>query len=397
MATPSSRAAGESIFLSYRREDSRHLAGRLFDRLSQRFGRSNIFMDIDSIRPGVDFAEAIDNAVSSCKVLLAIIGPRWIDALDEHGRRRLNDPADLVVLEICSALRQHLLVIPVLVDGAAPPRYEELPAPLTALARRNAVRLDHETFGSDADAILAAIASILNDAESEDATNVHSAEPSSEVHGDEDEMAVQVPNMDSVTPGGVGGEPDWISSIGEEDADSNGDLRPDRAGATWSRGYRIGAVCVVLIAALSIIAAWVFQPSVSVPRVAGLQYEDALKVLADAGLSSRVTTGQSSPELIGRVVYTDPQANTIVGTGSDVIVYVGAVSPRTDTSVPNLRGYTKDGAIELLKDAALVLGKEVEEPVSNSRDVGSVIDQNPPANSSAFSGDAVDITVGRAR
>jgi hypothetical protein len=150
-----------SIFVSYRRDDTRHLAGRLYDRLADRFGSDHIFMDVDSIEPGVDFTSAINDAVSSCNVVLALIGPAWLSIQDDRGRRRLDDPEDFVVLEIAAALSRGIRVVPVLIDGASSPRPEDLPATLTSLARRNAIRLDHETFRSDADVLLAAVARIF--------------------------------------------------------------------------------------------------------------------------------------------------------------------------------------------------------------------------------------------
>ncbi|MDP2840888.1 MAG: toll/interleukin-1 receptor domain-containing protein, partial [Candidatus Methanoperedens sp.] len=62
------------IFISYRREDTAGHAGRIFDRLREKFGRDKVFMDVAGIEPGVDFVEAIDRAVGSCDVLLVIIG-----------------------------------------------------------------------------------------------------------------------------------------------------------------------------------------------------------------------------------------------------------------------------------------------------------------------------------
>jgi hypothetical protein len=160
-ATPVSGSGHGRIFLSYRREDTRHLAGRLYDRLAERFGHAQIFMDVDSIEPGVDFAAAIDAAVASCNVLLALIGPQWLDARNEEGRRRLNDPDDFVVLEVTAALSRDVRVLPVLVDGASPPQAKDLPEALAPLARRNAMRLDHETFRSDLDALLGAVTRIV--------------------------------------------------------------------------------------------------------------------------------------------------------------------------------------------------------------------------------------------
>lgn len=142
----STPAASGRIFVSYRREETEHLAGRLADRLVERFGESQVFMDIDSIPPGVDFAEAIQRAVSGCDVLLALIGRQWTTLVDEQGRRRLDDPDDFVVLEVRAALDRNIPVIPVLVDGAVMPQRKELPRGLEQLSRRNAARLDAVSF-----------------------------------------------------------------------------------------------------------------------------------------------------------------------------------------------------------------------------------------------------------
>jgi hypothetical protein len=130
-----------SIFVSYRRQDTPHVAGRLFDRLTMRFGGSHVFMDIASIEPGFDFAKMIDEAVSGCDVLLALIGQRWLSAVDDHGRRRLDNPDDLVLLKVKTALEQDIRVIPVLVDGASAPRRDELPIAISGLIRLNWVQL----------------------------------------------------------------------------------------------------------------------------------------------------------------------------------------------------------------------------------------------------------------
>src|SRR6202044_312660 len=109
---------GGGIFISYRRQETSHLAGRLYDRLIGRFGEGQVFIDVDAIEPGVDFAEEIFRAVAACKVLLAIIAPDWLPAADERGRRRLDDPDDIVRLEIEAALARRVRVIPILVEGA---------------------------------------------------------------------------------------------------------------------------------------------------------------------------------------------------------------------------------------------------------------------------------------
>jgi len=154
--------AAERIFISYRREDTPHVAGRLADRIAAKFGAAQVFMDVDSIDPGVDFAEAITNAVGSCDVLLALIGWRWADIRDERDRRRLEDIDDFVVLEIQAALSRGIRLIPVLVDGAAMPTRDQLPTALQPVVRRNALRLRHETFRDDAGRLLQALEKLLS-------------------------------------------------------------------------------------------------------------------------------------------------------------------------------------------------------------------------------------------
>jgi TIR domain len=149
------------VFISYRRQESSGLAGRLYDRLAARFGDDQVFMDVDTIALGVDFAEVIAQAVSTCQVLVAVIGPRWLTATDTDGRRRLDDPDDLVRLEIGAALERDIRVIPILVEGAVIPRRQQLPEALAGLARRNALSVRHESFRADADRLLAAVEPIL--------------------------------------------------------------------------------------------------------------------------------------------------------------------------------------------------------------------------------------------
>ena len=90
--------------MSYRREISAMSAGRLYDRLSRHFASDQIFMDVDTIEPGVDFMRTIEEAVAACDVLIAVIGERWLTATDEEGRRRLDNSEDFVRIEIETAL-----------------------------------------------------------------------------------------------------------------------------------------------------------------------------------------------------------------------------------------------------------------------------------------------------
>jgi TIR domain-containing protein len=149
------------IFVNYRRDDSRGMAGRLHDRLAQAFGRKNIFMDVDHIPPGVDFVSHLNNQVAACEVFLAVIGPNWLDAKNEDGDRRLHAPEDFVALEITAALDREIRVIPVLVDGTRMPKARDLPEVLKPLARRHAIELRHDQFGRDAEALIERIREAL--------------------------------------------------------------------------------------------------------------------------------------------------------------------------------------------------------------------------------------------
>src|SRR5215212_8467679 len=146
-----------AIFISYRREDSEGQAGRLFDDLVAHFGNDSVFMDVAGIEPGRDFRRAIDQQVASCGVLLALIGKNWLDAKNESGNRRLDDPMDFVRLETASALKRDIPVVPVLVRGASMPRAEDLPEDLKELAFRNGVGLTHARWDSDVQVLVKAL------------------------------------------------------------------------------------------------------------------------------------------------------------------------------------------------------------------------------------------------
>ncbi len=146
-----------SIFVNYRRNDSEGEAGRLFDDLTMHFSRESVFMDVAAIEPGRDFRKAIDQSVASCSVLLALIGQQWVDLQDAEGRRRLDDANDFVRMELASALRRDIPVIPVLVHGAKMPRAEQLPDDLKDLAYRNAVELTHARWKSDVQVLIQAL------------------------------------------------------------------------------------------------------------------------------------------------------------------------------------------------------------------------------------------------
>ena len=142
------------VFISYRREDSSGYAGRLFDILSVHFGKENIYMDLDTIRGGDNFVTVIEERVSQCDALLAVIGERWLTITGENGSRRLDIVQDFVRLEIAKALERGVRVIPVLVGGATMPHQQDLPDDLRSLHVHQAMDLRDAHFHADAEQLM---------------------------------------------------------------------------------------------------------------------------------------------------------------------------------------------------------------------------------------------------
>ena len=140
-APPNLNQLGPTVFISYRRADTEGIAGRIYDHLRFRFGPDHVFMDVESILPGVDFREVLRTAVARCNVLLAIIGKSWLKC-EADGKCRLDDPNDYVRVEVETALRRAITVIPVLIGSASMPKEGELPLPLAALAHRHSFQID---------------------------------------------------------------------------------------------------------------------------------------------------------------------------------------------------------------------------------------------------------------
>ena len=147
-------AASAGVFVSYRRDDTRHVAGRLAGDLADHFGTDSIFRDVESIDGGEEFPVRLEKALAQCAVMLVLIGHDWLAAKDAQGRRRLDDPADWVRQEIVAALRRAVRVVPVLVEGAALPAEADLPDELKPLVKRQARPLADERWRGDLAALM---------------------------------------------------------------------------------------------------------------------------------------------------------------------------------------------------------------------------------------------------
>ena len=137
------------IFVNYRRDDSASHALNVAQYLEATFGKRNVFLDIDRMRAGQSFPTVLKERLSASKVMLAIIGPSWIELKGENGQRRLDDPSDWVRLEIATALQSGTVVIPVLVGGASLPRKGDLPPDLQPLTDQHAVTITTNGFRNE--------------------------------------------------------------------------------------------------------------------------------------------------------------------------------------------------------------------------------------------------------
>ena len=149
------------IFLSYRREDTQGWVGRLAGVVRAGFPRTRVFHDIATIRPGEDFVASIEDALASCQAVLAIMGPRWLTIQTPEGRRRIDDPTDLVRLEVERSLARPVRLVPVLFGGAAMPKVSDLPDQLRPLAHRQAHEISDKRWDYDCNALLTSLGDVM--------------------------------------------------------------------------------------------------------------------------------------------------------------------------------------------------------------------------------------------
>jgi hypothetical protein len=121
------------------------------------YGKDSVFMDVDDVPHGIDFVEYIEGVLTGCAVMVVMIGKEWATIADRKGRRRLDQPKDLLRGEIAAALRAKIPVIPVLVEDASMPDEEDVPEDIRGLTRRTAVDLAHRRWDSDVQQVLKVI------------------------------------------------------------------------------------------------------------------------------------------------------------------------------------------------------------------------------------------------
>ncbi|MBN8787379.1 MAG: toll/interleukin-1 receptor domain-containing protein [Terrimonas sp.] len=143
----------KKIFISYRVQDTAADTGRLVDSLKQVFSEDQIFMDIEKLEPGVDFRVALAKSLETCDVLFAVIGPGWV-GIDKNGNPRIKQSEDWVRIELETALKRDIRVIPVLVRDASLPQPEELPESLYPLLNRQTYEISNKRWKYDTDQLI---------------------------------------------------------------------------------------------------------------------------------------------------------------------------------------------------------------------------------------------------
>jgi len=355
-----------SIFISYRRNDTEGEAGRLFDDLVSEFGENSVFMDVAAIEAGRDFRKVIDESVSTCGILLAIVGKNWLDAKDENGKRRLDDPMDFVRLETASALRRDIPVIPVLVRGAKMPRPEDLPDDLRDLAYRNCVELTHARWGSDLQLLVDALRRQLK---------LENSGPQTPVT---DAAATTAASKPSVATSAL--QPDIAKQATGRNVDGGQENR-------WP--LVLGIVACAIIAA---IAGYMFLGrQTTVPDLRGDTVQVATSKLASSHLKVGQTTVRQDATVDPNIVLSQfPPSDERVNAGTAIDLVISA--PTAQVEVPPVTGQPLDTALHTLSEHQLNVG-DVQRQARAGVDRDTVLQQFPKAGEQIKVNGKIDLLV----
>jgi beta-lactam-binding protein with PASTA domain len=367
----------DGVFLCYRREDPVARVGRLYDRLDARFpGR--VFRDVDKVAPAENFVAAIDRALARSRVLVAVIGPRWV--VDEQGRRRLDDPDDYVRHEVEKALESPgCRVLPLLAGGTVMPRSEDLPASLAPITTLNALTMGDDQgpyFEFEARQVGDAIADIL--AQTQQLAPGIAPEPAA---------PTPVPSEPPVAPGGVAGKPS--EALPEPLPEPGPELPP--VPPPPSRWRRIVAVAVVALLAAGAVW-WLTRPAaVALPDVTDQTAATARQTLEDAGFTNvQPREEPTTEEPPGEVLRTEPAAGTETATDAPVVIVVAA--PPEPLTLPDVTDLDRDQADAALGQAGFT-NVEFAEKESGDEEAGEVLRTDPPAGTELAASDPITVVV----
>jgi hypothetical protein len=148
------RGISTMFMINYRHDDSAGDARSIYERLKRSFGKEVLFLDVSTIELGDNFVRISRENAARCSALLVIIGRGWLEAVDQYGKRRLDDPNDLVRVEITTAIQRRIRIIPVLVHGVKMPPPSALPDDIAELSQYNGIDVRHAGFQEDMDRLV---------------------------------------------------------------------------------------------------------------------------------------------------------------------------------------------------------------------------------------------------
>jgi len=406
----------DTIFISYRREESAGHAGRIYDRLQEKFGKNRVFMDVSAIEPGVDFVDAIDRAVGSCAVLLVVIGRQWLEATDAAGRRRLDDTRDFIRLEVGTALKRNIRVVPVLVQNAPMPGEDELPDDLKLLARRNAIEINDTHWDSDLRQLIETLERVLSAGQAPPAQELPSPEPTAKQR--KNRLTWLISSITAVFLALAGlftgidsfrnsfvklfkGEPAVTIQAGsppvetKPPAATQGPISSATVSVQHKEPPKESQKETPKEPPKEPPADTHQKPAsekiITVPDLTGQSLDRARAVLIKAGLKAGVAEQRENGEAVpNTVIAQSPRAGTKLTKGKKVNLVIAVRPPEPElVTVPNVVRQPLERAVQMLQEAGLQPGTETPRPVKDIRP-GTVVNQIVSGNSQLKAGSRVN-------
>jgi hypothetical protein len=362
-----------AVFISYRRGDSEGQARALSIELEELLGKECVFMDVDSIALGRDFRQVLQESLQACDVMLALIGPNWLDAKDSAGNRRLESAGDFVRQEIASALKRNIAVTPVLLQGASMPPPDRLPDDLKDLAFRNGFELSHTRWVSDVKELFKRLGLMAQTRTFVPAGGTAPSSPFDRRFAAAGTGAQRPAATDPGTPAMASTSAATGANAGTSAASiARADDSP-KSGAPARKRLKMIAAGVAIIAVLGVAGYIALQkkttdvagPATTVPDVLKMDGVDAEAKIDSANLKTVVVKDWKQGAAEHTVIQTEPAAGAKLNPGDTVTLHVSAPG----------------GWVYLGQEGGLEAGKTVPmakamflhaDQNSNSRELGSV-------------------------
>lgn len=400
----------DTIFISYRREESAGHAGRIYDRLCEKFGRDRVFMDVSAVEPGLDIAEAIDRTVGSCAVLLVVIDRKWPTCVDAAGQRCLDDPQDIVRLEVGTALRRKVRVIPLLVQDAAMPAESSLPEELKPLARRNPIEIGESHWEAELAQLVGTLGRILSGAAAAVSPQPEPPEPKTAPPKQKIRLPWLISSITAVVVALTGllssiesfrdafvrvfkGPPAQTTTTTSTPAGTTAPPPGDK-GTAPEPGAAPKEPGTPAHPATETPAGPARPGLVMVPDLSGQGLDRAVATLKKAGLvAGDIQERETGSAAAGTVISQSPRHGSTIARGTPIRL-VTAVRPPEPAlvTVPNVVRQPLERAAQVLVAAGLRPGAERTRPTDQAPP-GTVLDQRIKGGTQARRGTAVDLLV----